>query len=78
MRGRQTERRASPAHAAPRRGAHSSEARRDLARGDRSKGVIVLDHAISEEPGMKICAEWLKTFIADVPVELIPAGDPFW
>ena len=42
------------------------------------KGVIVLGHAVSEEPGMKICAEWLKTFITEVPVELIPAGEPFW
>jgi hypothetical protein len=42
------------------------------------KGVIVLGHAISEEPGMQICAEWLRTFIPEVPVELIPAGEPFW
>ena len=44
----------------------------------RPKGVIVLGHAVSEEPGMKICAEWLKTFITEVPIELIPAGEPFW
>ena len=40
------------------------------------KGVIVLGHAVSEEPGMKICAEWLKTFITEVPVELIPPANP--
>jgi len=50
----------------------------DVVVSGRPKGVIVLGHAISEEPGMKICAEWLKTFITEVPVELIPAGEPFW
>ena len=42
-----------------------------------AKGVIVLGHAVSEEPGMEICAEWLKTFITQVPIELIRAGEPF-
>ena len=50
----------------------------DAAASGRAKGVIVLGHAISEEPGMKLCADWLKTFITEVPVELIPAGEPFW
>jgi putative NIF3 family GTP cyclohydrolase 1 type 2 len=50
----------------------------DVVASGRPKGVIVLGHAISEEPGMKICAEWLKTFITEVPVELVPAGEPFW
>jgi len=50
----------------------------DVVASGRPKGVIVLGHAISEEPGMKICAEWLRTFITEVPVELIPAGEPFW
>ena len=50
----------------------------DVVASGRLKGVIVLGHAVSEEPGMKICAEWLRTFITDVPVELIPAGEPFW
>ena len=50
----------------------------DVVSSARPKGVIVLGHAVSEEPGMKICAEWLKTFITEVPVELVPAGEPFW
>lgn len=50
----------------------------DVVSSGRAKGVIVLGHAISEEPGMEICAEWLKTFITEVPVELIRAGEPFW
>ena len=50
----------------------------DATASGRAKGVIVLGHAVSEEPGMEICAEWLKTFITQVPVELIKAGEPFW
>ncbi len=50
----------------------------DVVASGRPKGAIVLGHAVSEEPGMKICAEWLKTIITDVPIEHIPAGEPFW
>ena len=27
---------------------------------------------------MEYCARWLKTFITEVPIEFLPAGDPFW
>ena len=43
-----------------------------------AKGLIVLGHVISEENGMNECARWLKTFITEMPVEFIPAGEPFW
>jgi putative NIF3 family GTP cyclohydrolase 1 type 2 len=43
-----------------------------------SKGMILLGHAVSEDPGMSECAAWLKTFVSDVPVEFVPAGEPFW
>ena len=42
------------------------------------KGLIVLGHVVSEQAGMKYCAEWLKTFITDVPIEFIAADEPFW
>jgi len=42
------------------------------------KGLIILRHTISEDPGMRACAEWLRTFISEVPVEFVPAGEPFW
>jgi hypothetical protein len=35
-------------------------------------------HAVSEEPGMEDCTEWLRTFITEVPVKLVRAGEPFW
>ena len=51
---------------------------RDAVNMGRKKALILLGHANSEEAGMAYCAEWLKTFIAEVPIEFVPAGDPFW
>ena len=42
------------------------------------KAMILVGHWISEDQGMRLCADWLKSFISEVPVEWIPAGDPFW
>jgi putative NIF3 family GTP cyclohydrolase 1 type 2 len=43
-----------------------------------AKGQIILGHAVSEEPGMEDCAEWLRGFITEVPVKLVRAGEPYW
>lgn len=51
---------------------------RDATSMGKKKALILLGHANSEEAGMDYCADWLKTFISEVPVEFIPAGDPFW
>lgn len=56
----------------------STEYARDAAALGISKGFIILGHLVSEEPGMESCAQWLRTFVKDVPVEFIPAGEPFW
>jgi putative NIF3 family GTP cyclohydrolase 1 type 2 len=42
------------------------------------KALIILGHVPSEESGMKYCAEWLKTFVTEVPVTFVPAQEPFW
>lgn len=42
------------------------------------KGLIVLGHVISEQGGMKFCAEWMKSFVSEVPIEFVPAREPFW
>jgi putative NIF3 family GTP cyclohydrolase 1 type 2 len=49
----------------------------DTVAAGEAKAMITLGHAASEDPGMKLCAEWLKTFITDLPVQWIPAGEPF-
>ncbi|MEO8577657.1 MAG: Nif3-like dinuclear metal center hexameric protein [Gemmatimonadales bacterium] len=41
------------------------------------KGLIVLGHISSEQAGMDEVTKWLKTFIAEVPVEFVPTRDPF-
>ena len=44
----------------------------------RKKALIVIGHIPSEQPGMEECAQWLKGFVKDVPVEFVPAKQPFW
>jgi len=51
---------------------------RDTVASGKKKGMIVLGHYISEEGGMSECARWLKTFVTEVPVEFMPAGEAFW
>jgi putative NIF3 family GTP cyclohydrolase 1 type 2 len=42
------------------------------------KALIILSHIPSEQAGMEECTRWLKTFVSEVPVEFVPARDPFW
>jgi putative NIF3 family GTP cyclohydrolase 1 type 2 len=43
-----------------------------------TKGWIMLGHTISEEAGMLEMAQWIKTFVPEIPVQLVPANEPFW
>lgn len=51
---------------------------RDMADLDRKKGLILLAHEVCEEWGMDDCANWLRGFIPEVPIEWISSGEPFW
>ena len=51
---------------------------RDSIANGKKKGLIVLGHDMSEEWGMQECAKWLKTFITEVPIDFMPAGESFW
>jgi hypothetical protein len=42
------------------------------------KALIVIGHIPSEQAGMEECTRWLKTFISNVPIEFVPAKQPFW
>ncbi len=44
----------------------------------RKKALIVIGHIPSEQPGMEECTRWLKEFVKNVPVEFVPAKQPFW
>ncbi len=50
----------------------------DLHAAGIKKGLIILGQEVSEEPGSGEMAAWLKTFVSEVPVEWIPAGEPSW
>jgi putative NIF3 family GTP cyclohydrolase 1 type 2 len=50
----------------------------DTITAGKKKGLIVLGHIPSEQGGMAYCAGWLKTFITEVPIEFVPAAEPFW
>jgi putative NIF3 family GTP cyclohydrolase 1 type 2 len=44
----------------------------------KNKALIVIGHIPSEQAGMEECTRWLKTFVKDVPVQFVPAKQPFW
>ena len=50
----------------------------DLVTMGKKKALIVLGHIASEQSGMKYCADWLKSFVTEVPVGYVPAAEPFW
>ena len=50
----------------------------DMISSGQKKGLILLGHVVSEQAGMKLCADWLKPFVPEVPVEFIAAAEPFW
>ncbi|MBV8631029.1 MAG: Nif3-like dinuclear metal center hexameric protein [Silvibacterium sp.] len=50
----------------------------DLIASGKKKALILLGHVVSEQAGMKYCAEWLKGFVTEVPVEYLEEKNPFW
>jgi putative NIF3 family GTP cyclohydrolase 1 type 2 len=44
----------------------------------KQKSLIILSHIPSEQAGMEECTRWLKTFVTEVPVQFVPAHEPFW
>ena len=50
---------------------------RDASQAGFPKAMIILGHTVSEEAGMEYCAQWMDTFIDEIPVQFIESGDPF-
>jgi putative NIF3 family GTP cyclohydrolase 1 type 2 len=50
----------------------------DMNTAGEKRSLVTLGRVASEEPGMRLCASWLKTVIKGVPVQWIGAGDPYW
>ncbi len=62
----------------PDRENNNVEWERDLIASGQKKGFIIVSHNRLEEFGMDNCANWLRTFVPEVPVQFIQSGDPFW
>ena len=50
----------------------------DLIASGQKKGLIILGHVVSEQAGMKYCAEWLRPLVPEVAVDFIAAPEPYW
>jgi putative NIF3 family GTP cyclohydrolase 1 type 2 len=43
-----------------------------------AKALISIGRLVSEEPGMRACAAWIRTLVPGSRVEALPVSDPFW
>lgn len=50
----------------------------DLIASGKKKAFVLIGHVTSEQAGMSYCAQWLKPLIPELPVEFVPASEPFW
>jgi putative NIF3 family GTP cyclohydrolase 1 type 2 len=50
----------------------------DMIATGQKKGLILLGEVASVDLGMKYCAEWISSFITEVPVEFISGGKTYW
>ncbi|MCC7164722.1 MAG: Nif3-like dinuclear metal center hexameric protein [Anaerolineae bacterium] len=55
----------------------TSEYVRDANALGHHKGVIVIGHAASEEPGMRMMTKWIAEKLPDVPIQFVPTINPF-
>ena len=56
----------------------SVEYARDQVAAGHKKALILIGRISSEDPGMRVCADWLKTVAPGLPVRHIGVGDPYW
>src|SRR5688572_25596750 len=56
----------------------SSEYARDTVSEGLPRALILLGRTLSEDPGMKACAQWLETIVPEVRCRWMPTGDPYW
>jgi putative NIF3 family GTP cyclohydrolase 1 type 2 len=42
------------------------------------KALILIGRVVSEDPGMQVCGQWLKTIVPETASTWISAGDPYW
>ena len=50
----------------------------DMIAAGQKKGMILLGENASVSAGMKYCADWVRGFVTEVPVQFIPLPEPYW
>jgi hypothetical protein len=50
----------------------------DIFTAGEKRALVTVGRVVSEDPGMRVCAEWLKTVAKEMPAHWIAAGDPYW
>jgi putative NIF3 family GTP cyclohydrolase 1 type 2 len=50
----------------------------DIFTAGEKRALVTVGRVVSEDPGMRACADWLKTVIKEIPARWIGAGDPYW
>jgi putative NIF3 family GTP cyclohydrolase 1 type 2 len=50
----------------------------DMFSAGEKRALVTTGRVVSEEPGMRLCADWLKTVVKEVPAKWIGVGDPYW
>jgi hypothetical protein len=43
-----------------------------------AKGLVAVGRMVSQEPGMRACADWLRTLAPELRVVTLPGADPYW
>jgi hypothetical protein len=42
------------------------------------KGLVLLGENASVQAGMQFSAEWIKSFVTEVPVSFVSLPEPYW
>ena len=50
----------------------------DMFTAGEKRTLVTVGRVVSEDPGMQMCAEWLRTVVKEIPAKWIGAGDPYW
>jgi putative NIF3 family GTP cyclohydrolase 1 type 2 len=50
----------------------------DMFTAGEKRVLVTIGRVVSEDPGMRACAQWLKTVVPEVPSKWIGADDPYW
>ena len=50
----------------------------DMFAAGEKRVLVTVGRVLSEDPGMRLCADWVKKIVPEVPATWIGVGDPYW